>query len=124
MIKRKKLKIFSFFLMVISIVFSVFLVKKKIKEDCISVKEQYFNTEYKGVVGEKFKDKENHAAKTLIIKGKTEKKVFRKYRDRSGFYEYARVGDSIYKPKKSLKVKVIREEKETVFTIDLECDDL
>lgn len=123
MIKRKKLKIFSFFLMVITIVFSVFLVKKKIKEDCRRVKEQYLNVEYKGIVDEKFKDKENHSAKTLIIKGKTAKKVFRKYRDRSGLYEYARVGDSVYKPKGSLKVKVIREEKETVFTIDLDCDE-
>jgi hypothetical protein len=110
--------------MVITIVFSVFLVKKKINEDCRRVKEQYLNVEYKGIVDEKFKDKENHAAKTLIIKGKTAKKVFRKYRDRSGLYEYARVGDSIYKPKGSLKVKVIREEKETVFTIDLDCEDL
>jgi hypothetical protein len=108
----------------ITIIFFVYLAKKKSKEDCIRVREQYFNAEYKGVVNKKFKDKENHAAKTLIIKGKTEKKIFRKYRDISGLYEYARVGDSIYKPKRSLKVKVIREEKETVFTIDLECDDL
>jgi len=124
MFKRKKLKIFSFFLMVITIVFSVFWVKMKIKEDCLRVREQYFNAEYKGVVDEKFKDKENHAAKTLIIKGKTEKTVFRKYRDKSDLYEYARIGDSIYKPKESLKVKVIREKKETVFIIDLDCDDL
>lgn len=108
----------------ITIIFFVYLAKKKIKEDCLRVREQYFNAEYKGVMDEKFKDKENHAAKTLIIKGKTEKTVFRKYRDRSDLCEYARVGDSIYKPKESLKVKVIRSRKENVFIIDLDCDDL
>ena len=121
MIKRKRLKIFSFFLMVITIVFSVFLVKKKIKEDCISVREQFFNTEYEGVVNKKFKDKENHAAKTLIIKGKTEKKIFRKYRDISGLYEYSQVGDSIKKEKGTAKVKITRGDRDTTFILDFNC---
>jgi hypothetical protein len=108
----------------ITIIFFVYLAKKKSKEDCIRVREQYLNAEYNGVVSNKFKGKENHAAKTLIIKGKTEKKFFRKYRDISGLYEYVRVGDSIYKPNGSLDVKVIRGKRDTIFSIDLECDGL
>jgi hypothetical protein len=122
--QSNRLKIISFFLMIGTLIFFVFIAKKQSKEDCINLKEQYRNVEYKGVIDKKFKDRKNHSAKTIIIEENEKNKVFRRYRDISGLYEYARVGDSIYKPKGSLKAKVIRGEKSIVFTIDLNCDDI
>jgi hypothetical protein len=122
--KRTRLKRISFILMLISIVVSVFIVKKQTKDECIQLTEKYKGMRFDGIVTKKFKDREKHSAKTLYIQGQKGKQTFVKYRDMSGFYENVEFGDSIFKPKGTLKVKVLIEKNDTAFTIDFECDEI
>jgi len=117
----KKPKKISLILGLLTIIFFIFLAKERTKEDCVSIKKKYVNKGYNGIINRKFEDKENHALPTLIIKEENQRKIFGSFRDISGLYEYSQVGDSIIKEKGSLKVKIIRDDKETIFKLDFDC---
>lgn len=117
----KKPKKISLILGLLTIIFFIFLAKERSKEDCIRIRKKYVNKKYNGIINRKFKDKENHALPTLIIKEKNQRKIFGSFRDISGLYEYSQVGDSIIKEKESLKIKIIRDNKDTIFKLDFNC---
>ena len=117
----KKPKKISLILGLLTIIFFIFLAKERTKEDCIRIKKKYVNKEYNGIINRKFEDKENHALPTLIIKEENQPKIFGSFRDISGLYEYTQVGDSIIKEKGSLKVMIIRDDIDTIFKLDFDC---
>ena len=77
---------------------------------------------YKGMVIDKFIDRKNHLNPTLKISNYNTKIVFLDY-DKSGFYDFVRIGDSIIKEKGNMKIRLIRNDIDTVFTIDYGCKD-
>ena len=117
----KKPKAISLILGVLTIIFFIFLAKERAKNDCIRIKEKYVNIEYKGIINRKFEDNENHSLPTLIIKEKNQRKIFGSFRDISGLYKYSQEGDSIIKENGSLKVKIKRDGKDTIFSLDFNC---
>jgi hypothetical protein len=118
----KKPKKISLILGVLTIAFFIVLAKHKAKEDCIQIRDMYVNVEYKGLIKMKFEDFENHAIPTLtIINEDKQNKIFGSFRETSGLYNYSQVGDSIIKEKGSLKVKIIRADKDTIFNLDFNC---
>ena len=117
----KKPKKISLILGLLTIIFFIFLAKERSIEDCIRIRKTYVNKEYNGIINKKFEDKENHALPTFIIKEENERKIFGSFRDNSGLYEYSQVGDSIIKEKGSLEVKIIRDDEDTIFKLDFNC---
>lgn len=106
----------------LTIVFFIVLAKRNAKVDCIRLRETYINMEYKGLIMQKFEDMENQALPTLtIISEKKQSKTFGSFRETSGLYNYSQVGDSIIKEKGSLKVQILRADKDTIFNLDFNC---
>lgn len=118
----KKPKMISLILGALTIVFFIVLAKRNAKVDCIRLRETYINMEYKGLIMQKFEDMENQALPTLtIINEKKQSKTFGSFRETSGLYNYSQVGDSIIKEKGSLKVQILRADKDTIFNLDFNC---
>lgn len=118
----KKPKMISLILGALTIVFFIVLAKRNAKVDCIRLRETYINMEYKGLIMQKFEDMENQALPTLtIISEKKQSKTFGSFRETSGVYNYSQVGDSIIKEKGSLKVQILRADKDTIFNLDFNC---
>lgn|SRR5690554_1291079 len=118
----KKPKMISLILGALTIVFFIVLAKRNAKVDCIRLRETYINMEYKGLIMQKFEDMENQALPTLtIISEKKQSKTFGSFRETSGLYNYSQVGDSIIKEKGSLKVQILRADKDTIFNLDFNC---
>lgn len=118
----KKPKMISLILGALTIVFFIVLAKRNAKVDCIRLRETYINMEYKGLIMQKFEDMENQALPTLtIISEKKQSKTFGGFRETSGLYNYSQVGDSIIKEKGSLKVQILRADKDTIFNLDFNC---
>lgn len=80
------------------------------KEEVYSAR---LNKSIKGVVTDKYEDKEHHMHKTIEVNNV--KHIFS--RDVSGLYEFVEVGDSLYKEDSTADIKLIRDSKEFVFKI-------
>ena len=84
--------------------------------------EKEFNeANYKGIVVKKFIDKENHSQKTIQIKSSNEIFSIDLDSDRSGYFEYAKIGDTILKPTNKSMLQTIRNKKTRYFTISFGC---
>jgi hypothetical protein len=73
-----------------------------------------------GIIKHKYLDSNNHYTKTIIVSGT--QKIYFYNNEKSKFYNYAHIGDSLYKPKGSLEVHVFRNDKDTVFNISYGCN--
>ncbi len=82
-----------------------------------SLKKEKFN----GNVVKKYIDREQHLYPTLKL-ANYNRIVVVDY-DKSGFYPFVQIGDSLIKEKGSLDIRLIRNELDTVFTIDYGCED-
>ncbi|MFW6020444.1 MAG: hypothetical protein ACOCPM_07670 [Bacteroidales bacterium] len=93
--------------------------------------ERILEAQWKSNVLKKFIDSTEHNYPTIVIfeydtifkkvVNWEEELVFFDH-EKSGFYDYVRVGDSIIKEKNSMDIRVIRGNKDTVFTIDYGCE--
>jgi hypothetical protein len=84
---------------------------------CISekrMKERHLN----GTIDEKFLDEKGHMYPTIRISSLEEKVAIN---DRSDFYSFIQIGDSLLKKEGSLEIRVVRGEIDTVFTLDYDC---
>lgn len=83
--------------------------------------ELYKGHFFKGIVKEKYIDKENHMNKTVIIKNKTFEKTIYLDADIGGVYDYIVVGDSIEKKEGELFVRISRQNKDTIINFKFNC---
>jgi hypothetical protein len=84
--------------------------------------DRAISEEIRGVLVEKFRDKESHMWEVIeysSLSGKQRSLVL--LNDRSGAYEYIVQGDSISKSKGSLQLTVKRNDQEIVFQLDFGC---
>lgn len=75
------------------------------------------NTEYSGVIEEKFLDTKNHNIKTI----KLSNDFIEIYQNQNSFFEKVNVGDSLYKNSNSLRFDIIRQDSSFSIIIDFKC---
>lgn len=86
-----------------------------------SAKDSFKKIILTGKVLDRFIDSKSHSYPTLQISNYNKKLVIHEY-DKSGFYDFVEIGDSLIKEKGSLDIRLIRNELDTVFTIDYGCE--
>lgn len=113
--------VISFILMTLTIIVFISIAKRTSIKDCISQENFLKTTKYKGIISGKYENANKHYLPTLEIKEGNQKKVFESFRDISGIYDFAQIGDSIIKDSGTLKIEIIRNNKGNNFIIDLNC---
>lgn len=83
------------------------------------VENRYKSDSYNGVIIKKFIDHDNHNYRTLVLKNGRKIVIIEK----SGFFNYVQIGDSINKVKGNLEIQTFRHEEDTTFLIDCGCDE-
>ncbi|TKG87742.1 hypothetical protein EYV94_28005 [Puteibacter caeruleilacunae] len=71
-----------------------------------------------GLVTDKKIDVQNHSRPTIIIQQNESKIELDMLRDRSNFYNYVNIGDSITKPHGSIEIHVFSSKKDTLIRLD------
>lgn len=89
-------------------------------------KECNYEKEIKGFeinsrVKDKFLDKNSHLNPTIILYRNTQKIVFTSS-EKSKFYDFVEIGDSLIKERGSLDIRLIRSGLDTVITVGYGCD--
>jgi len=69
-------------------------------------KKAFVNSAYKAVVIEKYLDKQNHNFRTIIFSNNHKLYTMVLVDDTSGYYEYSKAGDTIYKYQNSEYIDV------------------
>ena len=81
--------------------------------------EYYKEYSYEGIVSNKFIDNEQHNYQTVLIQnGQKTDKLLLDF-ETSGLFEFIKVGDSIFKKKNSLKLKLVRFELDTIIELKI-----
>jgi len=80
----------------------------------------YIIEEYSGIIINKFIDREEHNFKKVIINENSSERVILLDIEQGGLFEFLNVGDSIIKTKGNLKVKVIRNNVDTLIEMKFE----
>lgn len=88
---------------------------------CSSAQERYDNVvksyrqeKFSGVIVDKFIDKEEHMSKKVIVRDKYGEKVVLFNLEAGGLYDYLIVGDSVIKNDGEIKLRVIRNDIDTI----------
>lgn len=103
------------------VIFGVFLLLQP-SDECLS-KKYILNKNLQGIIIEKFYDKKHSNIEVLKVWNKDKFNVnFNSYSERKVLFEYAQIGDSIYKPKDVLEIKLYRENFDTTFVFNYDCD--
>jgi predicted house-cleaning noncanonical NTP pyrophosphatase (MazG superfamily) len=103
----------------------IFIMSPSTKENCINSYSELRSESYIGIVTKKYVDKDEHYFITVEIKLKDEITSWILDNDKSGLYDYLKIGDSIVKKNGTYKVRIYRKSKvDTVFILDYGCDDL
>lgn len=90
---------------------------------CEEYMQRNLSEEYSGIVNKKYIDSLNHLNKTIVIKvtdGSFNIQTFN--RDKSGLYNYVKLGDSLSKLLNTYKVDVFRKGEKETFFIDFNCE--
>lgn len=116
-----KKKVISFVIASLTILGYVVYTKQQAKEDCLSGRKHYSEIEYCGVIIKKFEDKQNHSLNVLQIKEQDDTTYFRTHKDNCSLFQYAKTGDSIKKESGTLKVKIRRNNKDSVKMLRFKC---
>ena len=91
--------------------------------DCFELQLKEKSIEYRGIVIDKFIDKENHLYKTIVLSNNNiENKVIIPSRDNSGLFNYLKLGDSVVKNPETLSIKIYRKKILRTLTIDFDCE--
>ncbi|MCB9225900.1 MAG: hypothetical protein H6578_01845 [Chitinophagales bacterium] len=105
-----------------AIVFFVIFLLLQPSDGCLK-KKNLLNHDLNGVVVEKFYDIKFSNVETIRVFN------FKKYNHRvvcgqelKPFFNYTQIGDSIYKPKGILEIKLFREDFDTTFIFNYDCD--
>lgn len=91
------------------------------KGQCDDLKK-FCEEEYRGVVFDKYLNKNNHNFETIIIDCQGEKRTIILPRDTSGFYNFISIKDSIVKNKLDCFTKVYKQNSEIRFYISWGCE--
>ncbi|MBB6612773.1 hypothetical protein H7F15_17155 [Pontibacter sp. Tf4] len=112
--------ILSLVFMILVRYFFPYMVKSSLCDKEQELKDAHLN----GVVKQKYIDKPNHAAEVLLVHhlNGSEYKLYLDG-DSSSLYNYATVGDSIYKELESTKVEVYREGNAKAFMVAFGCEE-
>lgn len=81
--------------------------------------EYYKEYTYSGLVTNKFIDSKQHNYQTVIIQNGEEKDILLLDFETSGLFDFIEVGDSIFKKKSSLKLRLIRSELDTIIEMQI-----
>ena len=113
-IKRGAVIIFFLFL------FIIIYIEFKSPDEC-GLEKQFEKRQIIGRVIDKYIDlhQHNYPVIKVISKYSDSKEYFEL--EKSGFYKYVKIGDSIYKPKGTTKIKIIRNNFDTIFWIYYYC---
>ena len=77
--------------------------------------DAYRAQQYSGVIINKYIDKEQHLFKKIIIKEGNNERTLLFDAEIGGIYDFFSIGDSIVKKENSLKVKIVRRNKDSIF---------
>lgn len=119
---RKKEILYSLVFVTISIVL-FYIFKPSKYEMCFEAYDQTIQMEYKGIISNKYLDATNHWLPTIIVKSMNDSISIIDFRDRSGFYEYAIIGDSVEKVHNNPDIRVCRNGEVKTFRINYDCND-
>jgi|GEM_PF-4849082 len=81
--------------------------------------EYYAEYEYNGVVVEKFIDKQQHDYRTVILEVDGKREILLLDFETTGIFEFIKVGDTLIKQKKSLDLRLIRTEMDTIMKMEI-----
>ncbi len=84
------------------------------EEDINMAVNAYKIEEYEGLIVDKFIDRKEHNFKKVIINENNQQRVILFDIEISGLYDFLEIGDSIIKNKGELRVRVIRNELDTI----------
>lgn len=87
---------------------------------CINERE-IKNVEINSKVKDKFLDKNSHLYPTIILYRNIQE-LFFFYDEKSKFYDFVEIGDSLIKERGSLDIRLIRSDLDTVITVGYGCD--
>ena len=83
---------------------------------CNSCASYILSEECKGIVTEKYIDRSNHGARTIVVISATKKNFVTTYGyDTTALYTNVRIGDSIIKNKGEMKYRIKSKDKEILF---------
>ena len=69
-------------------------------------KKEFILSAYKAVITDKYLDKKNHNYKTLLYSSNKKSFIMQFFDDTSGYYDYVKIGDTIYKTQNSDWIEV------------------
>lgn len=76
--------------------------------------------DFKGIVLSKYNDQNEHLHPVLELSNNYLRIIIQM--DKSNFYSFVELGDSLIKKKGSLNIRLIRKDLDTVFRIDYGCE--
>ncbi|MDE5423324.1 hypothetical protein L3073_13980 [Ancylomarina sp. DW003] len=105
---KKRIKLYyRIFVVLVGIVFFTYMTRKE-NEKLPEYYQKEKATEYIGVILSKYVDKNNHNWETIIIKNNCNEIKTIWNADKSGFFEFVTVGDSISKVSGSYVIRIYR----------------
>lgn len=90
-------------------------------DECLS-KKYILNKDLQGVVVEKFYDNKHSNVEVIKVRNNSYNINFNSYSERLPLFNYIQIGDSIYKPKGVLEIKLYRGNFDTTFVFNYDCD--
>ena len=110
----------------ITIIYAVCWFKKHwvpLEEECVALYEKVPDESFSGTVIQKFVDRHNHGANTIVLKNEDDTLKLGMPNDVSGLYEYLGLNDSVEKNLGSYEVSVFKKSVlDTIFVIDFDCE--
>lgn len=104
------------------VIFATFLLFRP-SNACLR-KEKLLAINLRGIVVEKFYDKMHSNAETITLFNDNRSNInVVCHQELKSFYYYIQIGDSIYKPKDVLEIKVFRENFDTTFIFNYDCNE-
>ena len=122
MINRIFRRLFKAVIVIIIMIIGYSFLNKYLKQDAINTSlSRMKNRQISGVVFEKYLDSSNHLVKTINIELDNSKHCdITVPLEKSGFFNFIQIGDSIFKDKNSLMIVIVR--KDTVINYSLKYD--
>lgn len=112
-------------LVVVGWIFGFYLMKKKVEEAVglnddffIKVAITYYDDSFSGVVSKKFIDWEQHGFKKVVLVNQSETREIRLDYEWMELFKFIKVGDSVTKEKKTLDMRLTRNELDTMIRLN------
>lgn len=103
------------------VVLTIFWNSFENKPDCDEFLSQIRSERYSGIIIKKFIDKDQHNYKKVILKKDSKTQVILLDQEEGGLFEYLEKGDSISKKGGELILKIVREEKDSIYKLNYYC---